>query len=85
MPLVPRDPVVAIAVEICEPIVAVVILVVRIEEFRLRDDAVTVVVGAPEPLAIEMPFVPRDAAVAVMVERGEAAWRPVVEFVFSVG
>ena len=48
------------------------------EELALRQDAVAVVVGAPEILAIVGPLGRGDAAVAVGIEIAEPLQRPVV-------
>ena len=63
---------------------AIVVLLIQAEEFSPRDRAVLVVIRAAETFAIEMPFVARDPAVSVVIEREEAALGPIVEFVLAI-
>src|SRR6185436_19655425 len=62
-------------VEIVERIHAIVV-VVRAEELRLAQPAIAIPIDAAERLEVEVPFVRRDSAIAIVIEIGEPRRRP---------
>ncbi len=84
MPFVAGHPVVTVQVEVLKPVVPIVVFLILAEELRPRQDAVVIVIRAAKPFSVEMPFVARNAAVAVMVDIGEPARGPIIEPVLAL-
>ena len=70
MPFVALDAAVVVAVEIVEVVAAVVVQAFT-EELRQIDRVVAIAIDAAERLDVEVPFVRRQPAVAVVIEVGE--------------